>query len=167
MEDNNLLDYNQHQLMKRSPTLITGPSMVFLAPAKKGFRIPILKCKILLASNHMALLHNQPLLITLLVNLLITANHLYYCSFTHQPCYQHYSNTLYWSLCHWSCLGCRCHWVLHLLSWIVHSMSVEDHNHVYHKVYLSLFTAQNVYLPLYVSLLYMYFSHSWLNSSIM
>ena len=64
MEDNNLLNYNQRQLMKRAPTLITGPSLVFLAPTKKGLRSPILKCKILLASNHMALLHNQPLLCT-------------------------------------------------------------------------------------------------------
>ena len=56
MEDNNLLDYNQHQLMKIAPTLITGPNLVFLAPTKKGLSIPILKCKILLTSNHMALL---------------------------------------------------------------------------------------------------------------
>ena len=50
MEDFNLLDYNQHQLMKRAPTLITGPSMVFLAPTKKSLRSPIIKCKIPLAS---------------------------------------------------------------------------------------------------------------------
>ena len=50
MEDYNLLYYNQHQLMKRAPTLVTGPSLVFLAPTKKGLRSPILKCKTLLAS---------------------------------------------------------------------------------------------------------------------
>ena len=50
MEDYNLLDYNQHQPMKRAPTLVIGPSLVFLAPSKKGQRSPILKCKILLAS---------------------------------------------------------------------------------------------------------------------
>ena len=43
MEDNNILDYNKHQLMKRAPTLITGPNLVFLAPTKKGLRILILK----------------------------------------------------------------------------------------------------------------------------
>ena len=47
MEDNNILNYNQHQLMKREPTLITGTNLVFLAPTKKGLRSPILKCKIL------------------------------------------------------------------------------------------------------------------------
>ena len=52
MEDYNILDYNQHQLMKRAPNLITRPDLVFLAPTKKGLRNPILKCKILLASNH-------------------------------------------------------------------------------------------------------------------
>ena len=36
MEDKNILDYNHHQLMKRAPTLITEPSLVFLAPTKKG-----------------------------------------------------------------------------------------------------------------------------------
>ena len=50
MESNNLLNYNQHQLMKRAPTLITIPSLVFLAPTKKGLRSPILKCKILFAA---------------------------------------------------------------------------------------------------------------------
>ena len=50
MEDYNLLDYNQHQLVKRAPSLLTGPNMFFLAPTKKGLRSPILKCKILLAS---------------------------------------------------------------------------------------------------------------------
>ena len=50
--------------MKRAPTLIIGPNLVFLAPTKKGLSSPIIKCKILLASNHMALLHNQPLLCT-------------------------------------------------------------------------------------------------------
>ena len=50
IEDNNLLDYNQHQLMKRAPTLITRPNLVFLAPTKKWLRNTILKCKILLAS---------------------------------------------------------------------------------------------------------------------
>ena len=45
MEDNNLLDYNQHLLIKRAPTLITGPSLVFLAPTKKGLKSLILKCK--------------------------------------------------------------------------------------------------------------------------
>ena len=64
MEDNNLLDYNQHQLMKIAPTLIIGPSLVFLAPNNKGLRSPILKCKIILASNHNDLLHNQPMLCT-------------------------------------------------------------------------------------------------------
>ena len=63
MEDKNLLDYNKHQLMKRAPNLITGPNLVFLASTKKGLRSPVLKCKILLARNHMALLHNQPLLL--------------------------------------------------------------------------------------------------------
>ena len=50
MEDYNLLDYNQHQLMKIAPTLVTEFDLVFLAPTKKGLRSPILKCKILLAS---------------------------------------------------------------------------------------------------------------------
>ena len=50
MEDYNLLDYNQHQLMKRAPTLVRGPDLVFLAPTKKGLRSTILKCKTLLAS---------------------------------------------------------------------------------------------------------------------
>ena len=54
MEDNNLLDYNHHQLMKRAQTLITGPNVVFLAPTNKGLRSPILKCKILLAGNQIA-----------------------------------------------------------------------------------------------------------------
>ena len=36
MEYYSLLDYNQHQLMKRSPNLVTGPSLVFLDPNKKG-----------------------------------------------------------------------------------------------------------------------------------
>ena len=62
MEDKNLLNYNQHQMMKRAPNLITGPSLVFLTPTKKGLRSPILKCKIILASNHNDLLHNQPML---------------------------------------------------------------------------------------------------------
>ena len=61
---NNILDYNQHQLMKRAPTLITGPNLVFLAPIEKGLRIPILKCKIILVRNHMALLQNQPMICT-------------------------------------------------------------------------------------------------------
>ena len=64
MEDFNLRDYNQHQLMKRAPTLITGPNLVFLAPTRKGLRSLVPKWKILLASNNMALLHNQPLLFT-------------------------------------------------------------------------------------------------------
>ena len=64
MEGYNLLNYNQHQLMKIAPTLITGPNLVFLAPTNKGLRSQILKCKILPASNHMALLHNQPMLCT-------------------------------------------------------------------------------------------------------
>ena len=72
MEDNNILDYNQHQLMKRAPTLIAGPSLVFLDPTKKDLMSPILKCKILLARNHMALLQNQPLLCTS-ISLLNTA----------------------------------------------------------------------------------------------
>ena len=58
MEDNNLLDYNQYQLMKRAPTLITGPDLVFLVPTKKGLRSPILKFKILLAINHIFMLLN-------------------------------------------------------------------------------------------------------------
>ena len=45
MEDYNLLDYNQHQIMKRAPTLVTGPSLVFLDPTKKGLTSPILKYK--------------------------------------------------------------------------------------------------------------------------
>ena len=68
--------------------------MVFLSPTKQGLRSPILKCKILLARNHMALLHNQPLLCTSISAhhfagqsahhcfsslLLITASH-HYCS---------------------------------------------------------------------------------------
>ena len=48
--DYNILDYNQHQLMKREPTLVTGLGLVFLAPNKKGLRSPILKCKTYLAS---------------------------------------------------------------------------------------------------------------------
>ena len=64
MEENNLLDYNHLQQMKRAPTLITRPILVFLAPTKNGLRIPILKCNIRLARNHMAPLHNQPLLCT-------------------------------------------------------------------------------------------------------
>ena len=64
MEDYNLLDYNQHQLMKRTPTLVTGPNLVFLAPTKKVLRIPILKCKIIIVRNHMAILPNQPLICT-------------------------------------------------------------------------------------------------------
>ena len=69
MEDFNILGYNQHQLVKRAPTLITGPSLVFLTPTKKGLRSPIIKCKIPLGSNLMALLHNQPLLcLSLLLN---------------------------------------------------------------------------------------------------
>ena len=64
MEENNILDYNQHQLMKRAPTLITRPNLVFLSPTKKGLRTPILKCNILLASNLMDLLKNQHLLCT-------------------------------------------------------------------------------------------------------
>ena len=43
MEDFKLRDYNQHQLMKRAWTLITGPNLVFLAPTKKGLRNPIPK----------------------------------------------------------------------------------------------------------------------------
>ena len=35
MEYYNPLDYNQRQLMKRAPTIVTGPSLVFLAPTKK------------------------------------------------------------------------------------------------------------------------------------
>ena len=50
MRDYNIFDYNQHQLMKRAPTLVTGPSLVFLDPTKKSLRSPILKCKIPLAS---------------------------------------------------------------------------------------------------------------------
>ena len=50
MEDYNVLDDNQRQLMKRAPTLVTGPNLVFLAPTKKGLRNPIIKCKIQLAS---------------------------------------------------------------------------------------------------------------------
>ena len=38
MEDYNLLDYNQHQLMKRGPTLVRGSILVLLAPTKKGLR---------------------------------------------------------------------------------------------------------------------------------
>ena len=53
MEDFNLLDYNQHQLMKKAPTLITRPNLVFLDPTKKGLRSPILKCKTQLASTFM------------------------------------------------------------------------------------------------------------------
>ena len=67
MEDNNILDYNKHQLMKRAPNLITGPNPVFLAPTKKGLRSPILKCNIILARNHMALLHNQAMLCTSII----------------------------------------------------------------------------------------------------
>ena len=62
MEYYNILDYNKHQLMKRAPNLIIGPNLVFLAPTKKVLRSPILKCKIILASNHNDLLHNQPML---------------------------------------------------------------------------------------------------------
>ena len=64
MEYFNLRDYNQHQLIRTSPTLMIGPSLVFLTPTKKGLRSPILKCKILLGSNHMDLLYNQPLFCT-------------------------------------------------------------------------------------------------------
>ena len=64
LEDNNLLDYNQHQLMKREPNLVTVPNLVFLAPTMKGLRSPFLMCKNILARNHMALMHNQPLLCT-------------------------------------------------------------------------------------------------------
>ena len=67
MEDNNILDYNQHQLMKIASTLITGPNLVFLAPTKKGLRSTILKCNIILARNHMALLHNLPMLCTSII----------------------------------------------------------------------------------------------------
>ena len=45
MEDLNLHNYNQHQMIRRAPTLMTRPSLVFLAPNKKGLRNPILKCK--------------------------------------------------------------------------------------------------------------------------
>ena len=51
MEDYNLLDYNQHQLMKIAPTLVIEPNLVFLAPTKKGLRNPILKYKTQLASR--------------------------------------------------------------------------------------------------------------------
>ena len=44
MEDYNLLDYNQHQFIKRAPTLV-----IFKSPTKKCLRIPILKFKIILA----------------------------------------------------------------------------------------------------------------------
>ena len=64
MEDKNLLDYNQHQLMKRASTLITRPNLVFLALANNGLRSPILKCNIILTGNHMALLQKQSLLHT-------------------------------------------------------------------------------------------------------
>ena len=76
MEDYDLLNYNQHQLMKRAPTPITGPNLVFLAPTKKGLRSLILKFKTLLAMNHIALLLNQPLLLNkpLLLNQLTTTN---------------------------------------------------------------------------------------------
>ena len=71
MEDYNLLDYNQHQLMKRAPTLITEPSLVFLAPTKKGFRNPILKYKIPLASLmsicYSTIYAHQPLLVNQLI----------------------------------------------------------------------------------------------------
>ena len=50
MKDYNILNYNQHQLIERAATLVTGPNLVFLAPTKKGLRSPILKCKIILAS---------------------------------------------------------------------------------------------------------------------
>ena len=50
--------------MKRAPTLITRPNLVFLAIANKGLRSPILKCNIILAGNHMALLQKQSLLHT-------------------------------------------------------------------------------------------------------
>ena len=50
MEDFNIRDFNQHQLIKREPTLIEIPGFVFLAPAKNGLRSPILKCKTQLAS---------------------------------------------------------------------------------------------------------------------
>ena len=72
--------------MKRAPTLITRPNLVFLSPTKKVLRSPILKCKIILVSNHMALLQNQPLLCTSIsahhccstLVLIIAAQH--YCS---------------------------------------------------------------------------------------
>ena len=83
MEYKNILDYNQHQLMKITTNLIIGTKLVFLAPTKKGLKSPILKCKNLLARNHMAMLHNQPLLCTAIYAhhccaplLLITGAHL-------------------------------------------------------------------------------------------
>ena len=76
MEDYNLLDYNKHQLMKREPTLVTRPNLVFLSPTKKGLRSPVLKCKILVArlipifDCNQSVAH-QPLLKTIGSSLLI------------------------------------------------------------------------------------------------
>ena len=77
MEDYNLIDYNQHQLIRRALTLMPGPSLVFLNPTKKELRNPILKCKTRLASLmsisdcHQSTIHTytcayQPLIIHLL-----------------------------------------------------------------------------------------------------
>ena len=66
-------DYNRD--VKSAPTLHPGPCLVFLDPAKKDLRSPILKCKILLARNHMALLQNQPLLCTSISLLIIASQH--------------------------------------------------------------------------------------------
>ena len=62
MEDYNLLDYNQHQLMKRTQIPVIGSNLVFLTPTKKGLMSPILKCKTQLASisAHVPL-HNNTL----------------------------------------------------------------------------------------------------------
>ena len=92
MEDNNILDYNQHQLMKGAPSLIIGPNPVSLALTRKGLRNPILKCKIILARNHMDLLHNQPLICTSISSYQL-------CRLSARHSHQHCCNTLLNLLC--------------------------------------------------------------------
>ena len=90
MEDFNLLDYNQHQLMKREPSLVTRPKLVFLAPTNKGLRSLILKCKILLANLmpitdcHLSVV--QPSLLINLCSSTLLVNH-WSSLLAHQPAY--------------------------------------------------------------------------------
>ena len=103
MEDFRIRDYNQHQLMKREPTFITGPGLVFLSLTKKGLRSSILKCNILLerAKTNLCIAHQY----IFSSQLLISTTHHYFSSMflittAHQISHPCYSSLLLITIAH-------------------------------------------------------------------